>query len=175
MVHGASQLNMNGALNSLSTVKTLPSYSLKGKPSPERAKETPGPGAYGLQQVSPRRCKSPKACGFGTSTKIPALPAGSPGPGEYQMKDVSAKSAPKGGSFGTMPRSRNPRGEQRPGPGAYHPGSPRLSPASSPQLPRRSVSPDPRGPLYGGVHGSGPRFASQQGSPPSKGKKVPPT
>jgi len=107
----------------LSTVRTSPKWSFKGKPSSPKKYQTPGPGDYqgsnlDLNTMSRKGHGNPLS-GFGGTTPRdqPKRPS-APGPGAYCPSDPTQVSTKHG--FGTAPRRGTAAKIARnPGPGTY--------------------------------------------------------
>uniref|UniRef100_A0A7S1MBX9 Uncharacterized protein n=1 Tax=Alexandrium catenella TaxID=2925 RepID=A0A7S1MBX9_ALECA len=104
-------------LTKVSTVKTSPKWSFKGRRESPRNLETPGPGTYVSCPSTPNMRKTP-SYGFGTSPREALSTRNAPGPGQYTPADTRA-GYPKYG-FGTSQR-QNKQGQtaSSPGPGSY--------------------------------------------------------
>jgi len=134
-------------LTSLSSVKTSPKWTFRGKPGSFRTVETPGPGAYGSLSPSKARFVGNPSYGFGTSPREGNRPQTAPGPGQYSPADPRAVSSKYG--FGTSGRQKQGR-PSNPGPGAYTHNAPMGS-----EGPKYSAAPRREGKRVPDVPGPG--------------------
>lgn len=105
-------------LTSLSSVRTSPKWSFKGKPTSARLLDTPGPGTYSDISQDTSKLNANRICGFGTSPRDIHRPLSAPGPGQYSPADPNLVSSKYG--FGTSQRqAAKPLRAVNPGPGAY--------------------------------------------------------
>jgi len=109
-------------LTKLSSVRTSPKWSFKGKPASPKKPETPGPGEYQgnlhLNAPSSKGHGNPN-CGFGCTTpRVRSTPQLAPGPGAYSPSHPTSVSTKH--SFATSPRhSIKMQTTPNPGPGSY--------------------------------------------------------
>lgn len=106
-------------MTSLSTVKTSPKWSFKGKSDYDRIQKTPGPGAYAATTEG-YKFNAPSRVVFGTSHRESGRAGASPGPGQYSP-DMGNTVRPRSPTFGFgSSRRAGPGGKiSTPGPGAY--------------------------------------------------------
>lgn len=103
----------------LSTCKSSPRFSFRGRPGDASKTNTPGPGAYShASPVSDRFSTQPRH-GFGTAQRDRATDKGVPGPGQYKPHETRKGTVAAG--FGKSPRqSVQPGRSTAIGPGHYH-------------------------------------------------------
>eukprot|EP00397_Hematodinium_sp_SG-2012_P061310 GEMP01080980.1.p1 GENE.GEMP01080980.1~~GEMP01080980.1.p1 ORF type:complete len:232 (+),score=41.16 GEMP01080980.1:122-817(+) len=107
-------------LTTLSSVKTAPKWSFRGRSSGagEAGEKNPGPGTYAAATPDKSKYSRAPAAMFGTSSRDGPGGGFAPGPGQYNSKSVLSEGTPKYG-FGSSQRSGLARRSQTPGPGSY--------------------------------------------------------
>jgi len=104
----------------LSTCKSSPKFSFRGRPSGGPASTTPGPGAYSAPSPTADKYKPQPSNGFGTAVRDRSMAANVPGPGQYRPQDPRREVTVARG-FGTSPRqSVQPSRATAIGPGQYY-------------------------------------------------------
>mmetsp|Transcript_50261 Transcript_50261/g.106795 ORF Transcript_50261/g.106795 Transcript_50261/m.106795 type:complete len:242 (+) Transcript_50261:166-891(+) len=136
-----STQSSSGYLTKLSTCKTSPKYSFRGKPNGYTPNTSPGPGAYG-EYNGPQKTDKFRAGpshGFGTSPRDKANASANPGPGAYEataQPHTAWTGAPKGSGFTKAPRSPTQTHRELnpvPGPGSYNAGLDKMMGTNGPK------------------------------------------
>lgn len=120
----SSSLQSQRTIHSISTCKSSPKYTFRGRyaDSKKPTADHPGPGHYSGSIDSIKYENTPKY-GFHGPARDPVRPSTAPGPGQY-TPGTTSKNQPSHG-FGTSIRKGSPDRSAEPGPGAYT-SSPRI-------------------------------------------------
>mmetsp|Transcript_86894 Transcript_86894/g.225750 ORF Transcript_86894/g.225750 Transcript_86894/m.225750 type:complete len:234 (+) Transcript_86894:66-767(+) len=103
----------------LSTCKSSPKFSFRGRPGNTSKNDTPGPGAYSHPSPAMDKYNAQPSHGFGTAQRDRTSAAGVPGPGQYKPHDPRVITIAR--CFGTSPRqSIQPARVTTVGPGQYN-------------------------------------------------------
>jgi len=156
-------------MTTLSSVRTSPKWSFKGKPTSAKKPQTPGPGEYegnlNLETATLKAGSNPNGGFGGTSPRSVLKPPAAPGPGAYSPSDPTQVSTRYG--FGTSQRSgMKSRSTANPGPGSYEQKhamgleGPKFTAAPRRQVSQQSEVPGPGSyeAVDSAVSEAGPRF-----------------